>query len=87
MRFLQSPAHIAQELQQRTDQATEKVKTIKEEQAVRFSAFNKEVERLRESLEAVLNGSTPSDAVDIKALRAFLKKNSGSDLQAVAKPA
>jgi hypothetical protein len=90
VRFLQSPSRIGAELQQKTDSTAVKVRAIKAEQVARLTAFDKEVSKLRETLEGVLNGSTPDNAIDVRALRAFLRKNgsgSGSDLQTLAQTA
>jgi len=88
VRFLQSPSRIGAELQQKTDSTAVKVRAIKAEQVARLTAFDKEVSKLRETLEDVLNGSTPDNAIDVRALRAFLRKSgsgSGSDLQTLAR--
>lgn len=92
MRFLQSPSRIGAELQQKTDSTATRVREIKAAQLARLSAFDAEVAKLRETLEGVLNGSTPDTAIDVRALRAFLRKNgagsgSGSDLQTLAQTA
>ena len=86
MRFLQSPNSIDQQIQKKLSDSDRIVRDIKLAQLNRMAAFDAEVAKLSEQLDTVINGSTPADAVDVRALRAFLRKNgtgSSSDLQAV----
>ena len=85
MKILQSPDKIDAQLKRTVGECTKKVEQIRSSQLVKINKFEQEVQMIGQQMESMLNGATPADAVDLRALRRLLRKrdDAGADVQPI----